>query len=63
MKQNSIIIIIIFGAFALYCAKILLEASIVVPCDSAHAYSVITGLYDVLTWLVIILLWDRCTEH
>lgn len=36
MRQKTIIILIIFGAIVLYCAKILIEASIVVPCDSVH---------------------------
>lgn len=51
MKQKSIIILIIFGAIVLYCAKILIQASIVAPCDSIDAY------YAILGWTMYILGW------
>ncbi len=51
MKQKSIIILIIFGAIVLYCAKILIQASIVAPCDSIDAY------YSILGWTMYILGW------
>lgn len=51
MKQKSIIILIIFGAIILYCAKILIQASIVAPCDRIDAYLSILG------WTMYILGW------
>lgn len=51
MKQKSIIILIIFGAIILYCAKILIQASTVAPCDSIDAYLSILG------WSMYILGW------
>lgn len=62
MRQKLIMILIIFGSIILYCAKILIEASIEAPCDSIHAYIVINKFADVLTWLTIILWWDSCTK-
>lgn len=51
MKQKSIIILIIFGAIVLYCAKILIQASIVAPRDSIDAY------FSILGWSMYILGW------
>lgn len=51
MRQKSIIILIIFGAIILYCAKILIQASIVAPCDSIDAY------FSILGWSMYILGW------
>lgn len=51
MRQKLIIILIIFGAIVLYCAKILIQASIVAPCDSIDAY------YSILGWTMYILGW------
>ena len=51
MRQQSIVILIIFGAIILYCAKILIQASIVAPCDSLDAY------YSILGWTMYITGW------
>ena len=51
MKQKSIIVLIIFGAIILYCAKILIQASIVAPCKSIDAY------FSILGWTMYILGW------
>lgn len=43
MRQQSIVILIIFGAIILYCAKILIFASINAISDSEDAYLSILG--------------------
>lgn len=43
MKQKSIIILIIFGAIILYCAKIFILASVNAITDSEDAYLSILG--------------------
>lgn len=51
MKQKSIIILIIFGAIILYCAKVFIQASITAPCDSLDAY------YSILGWTMYFTGW------
>jgi hypothetical protein len=51
MRQKSVIILIIYGAIVLYCAKILIQASIVAPCDSIDAY------FSILGWTMYIVGW------
>lgn len=51
MRQKSIIILIIYGAIVLYYAKILIQASIVAPCDSIDAY------FSILGWTMYIVGW------
>lgn len=51
MRQKSIIVLIIFGAIILYCAKILIQASIGAPCDRIDAY------FSILGWTMYLLGW------
>lgn len=48
MKQRDIILLIVFGAIILYCAKILIYASVNAITDSEEAY------FSVLGWLMYV---------